>query len=128
VYFVDIIVFFQHKASTHGFYITSPIAMRFSSPSNAYISPQYGKVTCMIEVSVLQGCVGGLEVLSHLRRFLFEKYNARQHYGMINDVTYEQLEANFPDTFKKFLRTYAMFNSSKVFSNSFTNRLGLDNR
>src|SRR5262249_36551775 len=106
-------------------YHTSPISLRFVKQSQDYLSMQYGRDTCMIEIPMINGTIGGKEVLKKYESALFQ-FGGRPHWGQMNYLTANRklLLSMYPEL-PKWLAVYRDLNGSGMFDNSFTDRCGL---
>jgi hypothetical protein len=113
----------QNRAAGN-LYHTSPISLRFVKQSEDYLSMQYGQDTCMIEIPMINGTIGGKEILKRYEAALY-KFGGRPHWGQMNYLASDRklLNSMYPQ-FQKWLAVYADLNSSHMFDNSFTDRCG----
>lgn len=105
---------------------TATTAVRFVQGTPAYLSPQYGYTTCMIEMLNVADTHGGKELFYRFQKE-FEKMNARPHWGLDLSVTTGNnkfLERTYPK-FPLWKRVYDLFNVHGTFDNRFTDRMGL---
>jgi L-gulono-1,4-lactone dehydrogenase len=112
----------------------SPPSLRFAAPSKSQLSMAEGRPTATIEIGMLGGGVNhpeilqmGKELLSlHQARFMGSSLEARPHLGL--DLNYlkgrGEAERIFPK-FNEWVGIYEKFNSSGVFNNPMTERLGI---
>jgi hypothetical protein len=104
---------------------TGTTAVRFVRSSDAYLSPQYGELTCMIEMLNVADTHGGKELFYRFQKE-FEKMGGRPHWGLDLSVTTGNNDfwKRYPkfETWKKY---YDIFNSHGTFDNRFTDRMGL---
>ena len=107
-------------------YLTSPISLRFVKASDAYMSPQYKRDTCMVEIIGLKGSKGYFEVLEAIENKLYH-YGGRMHLGQLNTLNNNQalLTTMFPKI-NQWKRVVQELNGPKnVFCNAFTKRFGI---
>lgn len=105
---------------------TATTAVRFVKGSSAYLSPQYGYTTCMIEMLNVADTHGGKELFYRYHKE-FDKMGARPHWGLDLSVTTGNnnfLERTYPK-FVLWKRAYDLFNVDGTFDNRFTDRMGL---
>ena len=123
----DLIAFFQERARRDNLYITSPIGLRFVKAARAHLSPAFSRDTCMIEVPTLLGTPKARETLRAYHDFLFEKYNGRPHWGQVNDMPGDRLNALYPQL-SSFLESFRVLNPGGLFDNAFTEQMGFRGR
>jgi hypothetical protein len=104
-------------------YHTSPIALRFVAPSNAYASMMFGQPTIMIELIMVTDSHRGEELLASYERELAD-LDVRPHWGQINALTARRARELYP-RWDTWLATAARFNASGVFDSEFTRRLAM---
>jgi hypothetical protein len=109
-----------------GQYTTAPFALRFVKPSNAFLSPMFGRPTCMVEVICMYGSSGSDELLQRYEQALLA-LGGRPHWGLSLDSirSFDQLRALYPESLDPWLAVYRQLNSKGTFNNSFTNRIGI---
>lgn len=117
-------------AKTHweqGRYIqTATTAVRFVKGSRAYLSPQYGDLTCMIEMLNVADTHGGKELFYRYQK-AFQEMEGRPHWGLDLSVTTGNnhfLEHTYPK-FPIWKQVYDIMNAHGTFDNRFTDRMGL---
>ena len=104
---------------------SSPVSLRFVKASKAYLAPQSGRDTCMMEIIFGKGTVGANELI-----YLYEnelgKYGARPHWGQLNFVTggHPVLRRMYP-RYDSWLATYRKLNSNHLFDSAFAKRVGI---
>jgi len=108
---------------------SAPIALRFVKQSPAYLSPQYGRDTTMIEIFALVGVLGTDAVLRSAEVELIESFGGRPHWGLdLNVLTgSQQLAALYP-RFETWNLQRQHWNASGVFDGELTDRLQLSQR
>jgi hypothetical protein len=116
---------FKKIAKDGGQYITSPFSLRFVKTSDHYLSMQYGKkddYVCMIEFPVLNGTVGGIEILARIEAEMY-KYGGIPHWGQYNNVGIgnETLNKLYPK-FSAWMDVYRKLCPNGTFQNDFTER------
>lgn len=111
-------------ADEHGVVHTSPFSLRFVAASKAWLSPQYGGETCMIELPFLDGTVGGHEMQDRYEEALYS-LGGRPHWGQRNQVcSLETIHAMYPEA-EQWIAAYKAINAKGTFDNNFTRRIGL---
>ena len=121
--------FFKKKIKNK-VYGTAPVTMRFVKSSDAYMSPQYGRTTVMLEILAIRGTRDDKKTLEELQSELLKIPGARMHWGLQMDnleLTQNDLRAIYPK-FDDWLKVYQEFNSKKIFSNSFVERMHFDDK
>lgn len=108
-------------------YLSSPISLRFVKASKAYLSPQYGRDSCMLEFPFLRFAGLGAEHRPQvlLTQFQEKSYavGGRPHWGLESGVvTGNEVNALYP-MFGKWKQVHAQIDSSGTFRNAFTERL-----
>jgi hypothetical protein len=106
-------------------YITSPFSLRFVKTTDHYLAMQYADqpdFVCMIEFPVLNGTIGGEEMLTRIESEMY-KYGGIPHWGQYNhagigDATLDKLYPNF----NKWLKNYRNLCPGGTFQNDFTER------
>ncbi len=105
-----------------------PISLRFVQRSAAFLAPHYDRATATLEIQTLAGIKHIDEVVRDEERSLMQTFKARPHWGL--DLNVIQGEATLRDLYPRFDTWKAQFrklNSSGVFNNQFTDRVGLSN-
>jgi len=117
-------------------YITAPISVRFVKSSKDYMSPEYSSTTsspenryngatCMIDLGMLLGTIGGDQLCDRFQRHLIE-VGARAHWGKIcNMVNGRKLIKSMYPKFDVFLETIDFFDSKGTFRSAFSYRTGI---
>jgi hypothetical protein len=105
-------------------YLTSPVALRFVKASPAFLSPQYGGDTCMMEIIVMKKTLGAFQMYERFENELY-KYGGRPHWGQVNTLTgsHGLVESMYPE-YKKWIKVYKQLNSKGTFDNVFSKRVG----
>jgi hypothetical protein len=109
-------------------YITSPFSLRFVKKSEHYLAMQYGDepgFVCMIEFPVLNGTIGGIEMLARVESEMY-RYGGIPHWGQYNHVGIgeETLNKLYPQ-FSKWMENYKRMCPNGTFQNDFTERCGI---
>ena len=105
-------------------YQSSPISLRFVRATDSYMSMMEGRDTMMVELIMLDPTRGGRELLADYEDVLVRELEGRPHWGQVNHLTRERIEAMYPH-FADWLAVRAQLNSSGVFDSPFTNRVGI---
>jgi L-gulono-1,4-lactone dehydrogenase len=107
-------------------YITSPIGLRFTPPARAYLAPQRGRPTCMIELPFLKGTPAALTTIHEIQELLFGRFEGRPHWGQIHDAIDPQWMARiFGDDWNCFREAHALLDPLGVFASVTTEQIGL---
>ncbi len=105
-------------------YLTSPFSLRFVKASDAFLSMMHGQDTCMVEFPMLDGTIGGKELLRRIETEMYA-FGGRPHWGLLNFLSGGALiESMYPE-YGKWLSVYRQFNSDGIFDNAFTDRCGI---
>ena len=108
-------------------YLSVPIGIRFVKASPHYLSMMHGRDTCMVEIPCVTGTHGAMEMLRKIEeRVCTSAMRGRPHWGQVNFLNSQQIRRMYSSTFPTWLAVYRNMNSTRIFSNSFTNRCSLD--
>jgi hypothetical protein len=102
------------------------ISIRFVEPSEAFLSPHYGRPTVTLEIQALVGVDHMNQVLRDEELALLQVFKARPHWGL--DVGVCHCESVMRDIYPRFddwKKQFALLNDAGVFNSQFTDRLGL---
>lgn len=113
----------QRLKQERDIYFTGPIAIRFVRAAEAYLSPMYGEDTCMIELIMPKGSDKSREVYISIERALIP-YGARLHWGQYQFINDQEVAKMYP-ALTKWKMVKSVLNSTGVFGNEFTSKLGL---
>ncbi|HEU4386710.1 MAG TPA: D-arabinono-1,4-lactone oxidase [Blastocatellia bacterium] len=105
-------------------YHTSPFALRFVKASDSYMSMQFGRDTCMVEIPMITGTIGGKEILQRYETAMYA-FGGRPHWGQINYLTgsHGLIEAMYPKL-GAWLSVFKELNANGMFNSVFTERCG----
>jgi hypothetical protein len=103
---------------------SSSLGLRFVKRGDAFLGPQYGRDTCMMETPSLAGTTGVDDTLAEIHRMLATRFDARPHWGQVNRLEADVLQPRFPKLCA-FLDAYATLNPRGFFDNAFTEQLAL---
>jgi hypothetical protein len=118
---------FQDEAKEHDWYMAGPLGVRFVAASDAFLAPEAGRMTCTIELDMLVGVTTGRELARHIKEKICgsDRTSARVHWGLDLDfVTKDDIREWYPD-FERWNKVYRELNSSGMFNNKFTDRMGI---
>ncbi|KAL4728305.1 hypothetical protein ACLX1H_005048 [Fusarium chlamydosporum] len=124
-----ILALFQKASSEKLWYIAGPIAFRFVQDSIAFLAPQQGRTTMMVEMDMLFGIKTGNDLLKYMRQELCsgeDGKGVRVHWGLdLDTVTKGDTAEMYPETYEKWLAVYQKLNSTGIWNSPFTERLGI---
>ena len=104
-------------------YVTAPIGFRFTSPGEAFLSPQYRQTTCMIELPLLEGTDGALDTVDFFHDTLYQEFEGKPHWGQINRLMNKDLLKQLFPEWKSFIKVYKEYNHGD-FDSPFTQQVG----
>ncbi|RBQ64559.1 hypothetical protein FVER14953_01654 [Fusarium verticillioides] len=123
-----ILALFQKAASEKKWFLAGPFALRFVKESSAFLAPQQGRTTMMVEMDMLFGVKTGEELLKLMRKELCngeEGDGVRVHWGLdLDTVKKGDLEKMYPES-ERWLAVYGEMNSTGIWNSPFTERLGI---
>ncbi|MFL5352125.1 FAD-binding protein [Archangium sp.] len=121
----QLLALFAEYAKAHNWYQSGPIGIRFTAPAQAYLAPQYGRVTCMAELDMLNGTRNGMNLLKAIEQLMCAEKDVRVHWGLeLDTLQGGQIPMMYPQ-YAQWLSVYRQLNSTGMFDNSFTTRLGI---
>lgn len=122
----NLLAIFAQAAQDDDWYVSGPVSLRFVENSPAYLSPQEGRDTCMVELNVLVGINNGESLLRAVKEKMCVKGSGvRVHWGLdLDTVSAGEMHDMF-SKFDRWLSVYRQLNSSGIFDNAFTNRLDI---
>jgi L-gulono-1,4-lactone dehydrogenase len=122
----DFIVALARKfAAEQNSYITSPVGFRFVAAAKSYLSPQYGRDTCMIEVPMLGGTPNAARSLDEFQDTMAVRFGARAHWGQRLTTLEARARQQYPK-FDVFRQQRNRFGATNHFTNDRIHLLGLD--
>jgi len=118
---------FQEEAKEHDWYLAGPLAIRFTAPSNAFLAPESGRMTCTMELDMLVGAKTGEELLRHMKEKICtsDSSSTRVHWGLDLDFVTKDDIRNWYPNFERWNKVYQELNSEGMFNNKFTDRVGI---
>jgi L-gulono-1,4-lactone dehydrogenase len=117
---------FGDEASKMNWFIAGPVALRFVAASDAYMAPQYGRLTCMAELDMLAGINTGTELLQAItKRVQAGNDKVRVHWGLDLDTVEGKDLPKLYTKFQTWLNVYSQLNRNGMFNSPLTNRLGI---
>ncbi|KAK4454192.1 hypothetical protein QBC34DRAFT_155018 [Podospora aff. communis PSN243] len=118
---------FQEQALKYMWYMAGPLGIRFVAPSDAFLAPQSGRMTCTIELAMLVGLKTGKDLARHVKERMCtpDTSSVRVHWGLDMDfITAADVRGWYSD-FGKWHDVYKGLNTTGMFSNKFTDRVGI---
>jgi hypothetical protein len=105
-------------------YLVSPTALRFVKGSDTFLSPQYGRDTCMMEIITVKGSQGAFLLYERYENE-FYRYSGRPHWGQINSLSgsHNFIAGMYPK-YEAWLDVYHRLNKNGTFDNPFSRRMG----
>ena len=117
----------EDAAKRKRWYMAGPLALRFVAPADAYLAPQEGRATCMVEFDMLDGITHGKDLLESVKREVAKAGSGvRVHWGLdyLDTVTAQEVPEMYAQ-FPKWKNVYEELNKTGVFDSAFTDRLGI---
>ena len=104
---------------------SSPVSLRFVRGTKAYLAPENGGDTCMMEIIFGRETVGVKEMLYFYETRL-GAFGARPHWGQLNFVSggHAVLAKMYPD-YPKWLDVHREFSRDHLFDSVFARRVGI---
>lgn len=119
---------FQQAARDHGWYLAGPFALRFVKASDAFLAPQEGRTTMMVEMDMLYGIKTGKNLLKFMAQQLCsgtDGKGVRVHWGLdLDTVQKGDLAIRYARS-EEWLAVYKQLNSTGIWNSPFTDRLGI---
>ncbi|KAF3908307.1 hypothetical protein AA313_de0206768 [Arthrobotrys entomopaga] len=123
-----LLLLFQEQAEKMNWYMAGPFSLRFVAASDAYLAPQQGRPTCMVEMDMLLGIKSGTQLLKEItKRVQASNPRMRVHWGLDLDTVQKDgnnIEILYPG-YSNWLKVYYETNTMGIFDNPFTDRLGI---
>jgi hypothetical protein len=124
---MDKLLAFLSKARDDGEYESGPIALRFVAPSTAYLAPQEGRPTCMIELDMLVGVNKSQELLTKVKDYMCTPGSGiRVHWGLDPEdgINAKDLPNWYPNL-DKWMAVYRELNADGLWNSPLTDRIGI---
>ncbi|KAH7133916.1 hypothetical protein EDB81DRAFT_887725 [Dactylonectria macrodidyma] len=119
---------FQQAAKDHQWFLAGPFALRFVKASDAFLAPQEGRTTMMVEMDMLFGINTGQKLLTFMTQQLCsgpDGKGVRVHWGLdLDTVQKGDLAIKYSQS-DKWLAVYKQLNSTGIWNSPFTDRLGI---
>lgn len=118
---------FHDEAKRHNWYMAGPLGIRFTGPSDAFLAPEAGRMTCAIELDMLVGVETGASLARSIKEHMCTKdtSSVRVHWGLdLGLVTGDDVRAWYPG-FEAWQAVYQQLNTTGMFNNKFTDRIGI---
>ena len=107
-------------------YVSSPVGLRWVKASDAFLAPQSGRDSVMIEVPVISGTPHQDETLERYVEFMVTKLGARPHWGQRFQLSPVQLRRVYGDAaVDTFIGVRRQLDPLGIFDNPLTRALGL---
>ncbi|KAH7142614.1 hypothetical protein B0J13DRAFT_608004 [Dactylonectria estremocensis] len=123
-----ILALFQQAAEDHQWFLAGPFALRFVKASDAFLAPQEGRTTMMVEMDMLYGIKTGQKLLTFMTQQLCsgpDGKGVRVHWGLdLDTVQKGDLAIKYAQS-DKWLAVYKQLNSTGIWNSPFTDRLGI---
>jgi hypothetical protein len=119
---------YANYAKAQHYYQTGPVGIRFVAPAQAYLSPQYGRTTCMAELDMLTHTKNGEALLDAIQKVMCAEPGVRVHWGLELDVLQGAQLPQMYSQFPQWKSVYQQLNSKGLFDNSFTTRMNISMR
>lgn len=117
--------FSKAESGRPAWWIGGPVGVRFVQASDAYLAPQYGRVTCMAELDMLVGINHGDELLRAIEKEMTVDTTVRVHWGLELDILDgPQVQKMYPK-YDRWLDIYRQMNTTGMFNSPLTDRLGI---
>jgi FAD/FMN-containing dehydrogenase len=109
-----------------GNWVSSPIGLRWVRASEDWLSPQFGRDTCMLEVPIMQGTPNAQATLDRYAAYMMDTWGGRPHWGQQNPMNRAQLLKSYgPAAVASFVSAYRTLNPRGFFDGPLTQQLGL---
>lgn len=121
-----LLAFLGDQAKTKKWYMAGPVALRFVAASEAFVAPQYGRPTCMVELDMLVGIESGKDLLKAVKKEMCTPGSGvRVHWGLdLDTVTGMDAKEWYP-RWDEWVAAYEEMNGGGLFDNAATDRLGI---
>ncbi|MCB2204737.1 FAD-binding protein [bacterium] len=106
-------------------YLTVPLAVRFVHATDALLSPQNRRDTCMLEVIGLKGVKNTVRIMAAIEEAL-RQVDVRPHWGQLNHMQAKDLRDMYGSNLERWREVYQRLNGQGTFSSAFTARMGFD--
>ncbi len=118
----------KENAENAQLFQTSHIPVRFVKQSKAYLSPAFdGEIVC-IDVPLLYGTPGGIEILERYQHMMINEFGGIPHWGKHNKQLYidnDFIQKKFKKA-KEWMKVRKERDKKGTFINDFIEKLGLD--
>jgi hypothetical protein len=119
--FIDALIAAVNAAT--GTFFAGYVSLRFTGATRAYLGMQQWHQTCSVEISVLQGVQGLLELLSELYKIGFN-LGGLPHWGQLLDLSVQGHGSLYPE-YARWRRIYSKMSNNftaRTFENDFSSR------
>ncbi len=114
----------EHHARLGQIYHTAPVSLRFVKGTDLFLSPQQGADAAMLELIMVRGTHGALEMLYEYEMASY-RYRGRPHWGQVNFLTgsHDRIRSLYP-RYDDWLAVHGRLNEGGRFDSPFTTRVG----
>ncbi|XP_063442435.1 L-gulono-1,4-lactone dehydrogenase-like [Mytilus trossulus] len=118
----------QIQGENENQFATTPFAVRFSSPTNAYMAMQYNHQSMMIISNILVGTPNADNTLQQFRDLMRIEFSGRPHWGMVQNLDANEVGQIYPanngvDPVDVFRNVMQQLDPDGIFRNQFINRV-----
>lgn len=116
----------MNEWAQQGNWVSSPIGLRWVQGSADWLSPQFGRDTCMLEVPIMKGTPNATATLGRYTNYMMDTWSGRPHWGQLNPMNRAQFVKSYGQTaVSNFVSAYRTFNPKGFFDGPLTQQLGL---
>ncbi len=109
-----------------GNWVSSPIGLRWVKGTPDWLSPQYARDTCMLEVPIMKGTPNATATLDRYAHYMMDTWGGRPHWGQQNPITRAQfLRVYGQGAVSSFVSAFRTLNPKGFFDGPLTQQLGL---
>ncbi|KAH7343096.1 hypothetical protein BKA66DRAFT_555073 [Pyrenochaeta sp. MPI-SDFR-AT-0127] len=119
--------FLDARAQAGKGYLTGPVNLRFVAASKAFLAPQTGRPTCMIELDMLVGIDKADDLFKDVKTAMCTKGSGiRVHWGLDpeDSISNTDVQDWYPDL-QSWLMVYKELNADGMWNSPLTDRLGI---
>ncbi|KAK3385478.1 FAD-dependent oxidoreductase [Podospora didyma] len=129
---IDALLAALGQSAGDSWYLPGPIGIRFVAPSDALLAPESGRLTATAELDMLFGTSSANDLLAAVKKNLVDKSTLtgdralRIHWGLdpLDSVTADDAKKWYPGL-EKWKEVRAALNTTGMFDNKFTDRIGV---
>lgn len=116
----------MNEWTQQGNWVSSPIGLRWVRASDDWLSPQFGRDTCMLEVPIMKGTPNATETLDRYTNYMMDTWGGRPHWGQQNPMSRAQFVKSYGQTaVSNFVSAFRTLNPNGFFDGPLTQQLGL---